>query len=95
MTNEEVDKIIFVTHGLRGFPYHFWTADNEVYQKSHCPKRRTLPSHLKKQVRNGQHQMCKGFMIYGKFKSRTFLGKLKYPIAIQVINIEEEADCPF
>jgi len=92
----DVDNIIFLTRGIRGYKYHFITSDNDIYQLSHCPKNRTLPSHLVKMVRNGEHQMCKGFMIYGKFKSRTSLLKKSYPIPVKVIDLPNDHDsCPF
>ena len=78
----DVDKIIFLTKGIRGYPNHFFTADHTIYQQSHCPCRRTKPAHLVSKVLNG---LCRGYFINGKFKSLTALEKKSYPVPVKVI----------
>lgn len=78
----DVDKIIFLTKGIRGYPHHFFTADHTIYQQSHCAGKRTKPAHLVAKVLNG---MCRGYFINGKFKSLTYLEKKSYPVAVKVI----------
>ena len=82
----DIDKIVFITKGIRGYPYHFLTADNELYQKSHCIGKRTKPEHLVSKVRNG---LCRGYFINGKFKSLTFIESKSYPVPVKVIIPEE------
>ena len=83
---------IFITHGIKGYPNYFFTAENLVYQKSYCPRKRTLPSKVLSKIKIGR---CRGFKIDGKFKSLTSLEEKKYPIAIQILNIQKENKCPF
>lgn len=83
----DVDKIIFLTKGIRGYPNHFFTADHTIYQQSHCLNKRTKPAHLVAKVLNG---MCRGYFINGKFKSLTALEKKSYPVPVKVI-IPEDA----
>ena len=85
-----VDNLI-LTHGIKGYPFHFFTEGNLIYQVEHCLNKRTLPEHIKSKQLNGT---CIGFMIYGKFKSLTFLESKRYPVTKVVYNVEEK-DCPF
>ena len=85
-----IDNLI-LTHGIKGMPYHFFTEDNLIYQVEHCPGKRTLPEQIKSKQLNGT---CRGFMIYGKFKSLTFIESKKYPFTKVVFRVPEP-DCPF
>lgn len=85
-----IDNLI-LTHGIKGYPHHFLTEDNDIYQISHCKHKRTLPEQVKKKLLNGT---CRGFMIYGKFMSLTKIESLKFPYTKVVFNIQER-DCPF
>lgn len=88
----DVDKIIWITHAIRGYPNHFFTADNTIYQKQHCLNKRTKPAHLVAKIRNG---MTRGYFLNGKFKSLTFLESKRYPIMAQVIFSKETEFMPF
>ena len=78
----DIDKIIFIVKGIKGYPYHFFTSDHAIYQQSHCPNKRTKPAHLVSKVMNG---MCRGYFINGKFKSLTALERLQYPVPVKII----------
>jgi len=84
---------IFITHGIKGYPNHFFTSDNLVYQKSYCPRNRTLPSKVLSKIKIGR---CRGFKIDKAFKSLSSLEAKKYPIPVQILGIvSEEIYCPF
>lgn len=85
-----IDNLI-LTHGIKGFPFHFLTEDNLVYQMEHCPNKRTLPEQIKKKQVNGT---CRGFMIYGKFKSLSYIESKKYPVTKVLFKVPE-TDYPF
>lgn len=81
---------LIITHGIKGLPYHFYTENLKVLQLSHCPNKRTLPTHEIKKLVNG---LTRGFMIYGKFISLTALEKRMFPVTKILSNIPDE--CPF
>jgi hypothetical protein len=84
-----IDNLI-ITHGIKGYPYHFFSEGNMIYQRSHVVSKRTLPEQIKKKQLNGT---TRGFMIYGKFKSLTALERLRYPLTKVIFNVPDE--CPF
>jgi len=84
---------IFITHGIKGYPNHFFTADSLVYQKSYCPRKRTMPSKVLSKIKIGR---CRGFKIDSQFKSLSSLEAKKYPIPVQILVIKQESnECPF
>lgn len=83
-----IDYLI-ITNGIKGMPNHF-LCEGGVYQKSYCPRKRTMPEQVIKKIRNG---LCRGFKIDGRFYSLTALEKRSYPVTRIVYNVPDE--CPF
>lgn len=83
--------MITILYGIKGYPHHFLTNNNTLYQESHCPNKRTLPAHEIKLLRNGRSL---GYMIYGKFKSHSTLWNDRYDFK-KVIGEGAEQSLPF
>lgn len=83
-----IDTII-ITHGIKGFPHHFFSG-SDVIQLSHCPCKRTKPTKFLNKQLNG---MTRGYFINRKFRSLTWIEKRKYP-TVKII-LGKEFDDPF
>ena len=70
-----IDTII-ITHGIKGYPNHFFSG-SDVIQIEHCPNKRTRPTKVLNKQLNG---MTRGYFLDRKFKSLTWIEKRKYPL---------------
>lgn len=79
-----IDYLI-ITHGIKGMPNHFFCEEG-IYQKSYCPRKRTMPEQVIKKIRNG---LCRGFKIDGRFYSLTALEKRRYRLSGVVFKVKD------
>jgi hypothetical protein len=82
------DEPIIITHGIKGYPYHFMT-DRGLLQITHCPHNRTMPTKFMAKIKTGSGKRCRGYKLDGVFHSLTWIEKRYYPKTLVVIRKEE------
>jgi hypothetical protein len=84
---------IFIAFGIKYYPYHFFDADFNLYQISHCPRQRTLPTKKLAKVKIGR---CRGFKIDSRFVSLSSLQVKIFATTKVILPIEMKDNfCPF
>jgi len=86
------NKPIIITHGIKGFPNHFFT-DKGLLQVEYCPRKRTMPTAFIPKIKTGSGGRCRGYKIDGKFRSLTWLEKRLFPRTLVITN--QQIDNPF
>lgn len=79
--------MITILYGIKGYPHHFLTDKNTLYQESHCPNKRTLLGHEIKLLRNGRSL---GYMVYGKFIAHSTLWNSRYECQKRIKSLESQ-----
>jgi hypothetical protein len=82
------DEPIIITHGIKGFPYHFMT-DKGLLQITHCPRNRTMPTKFLSKIKTGSGGRCRGYQIDGKFRSLTWLENRIFPRTVIITKKEK------
>jgi hypothetical protein len=82
------DEPIIITHGIKGFPYHFMT-DKGLLQITHCPRKRTMPTKLIALSKTGNGGRCRGYQIDSVFRSLTWLESRLFPRTVIITKKEK------